>query len=241
MKGIKEILIFLVIGVVLVIIDNLSKDNRNEIPVDDQLLTQLNQAFELQFDREPNDIELTNLLVSWYEDEILYQEALSKGFDLDDEIVRRRLIQKYKDFLKTQAFNYVPAEDELKSFYEDNLVKYIKPFNISFSHRFYKRKDSNQTDVFFSGITFTEVSELKVNSNFGPGFFQKVLESTDKRISSTYGWHEIYDLEIYPEKIITYEDIKENVLNDFMLAHNTEMYEENILKIRDKYELIYND
>ena len=241
MKGIKEILIFLVIGVVLVIIDNLSKDNTNEIPVDDQLLTQLNQAFELQFDREPNDTELTNLLVSWYEDEILYQEALSKGFDLDDEIVRRRLIQKYNDFLKTQAFNYVPSEDELKSFYEDNLVKYIKPFNISFSHRFYKRKDSNQTDVFFSGITFTEVSELKVNSNFGSGFFQKVLESTDKRISSTYGWHEIYDLEIYPEKIITYEDIKENVLNDFMLAHNTEMYEENILKIRDKYELIYND
>ena len=118
MKGIKEILIFLVIGIVLVVI-------------------------ELQFDRKPNDTELTNLLVSWYEDEILYQEALSKGFDLDDEIVRRRLIQKYNDFLKTQAYNYVPSENELKSYYEGNLVKYIKPFNISFSHRFYKSKDSN--------------------------------------------------------------------------------------------------
>jgi hypothetical protein len=176
MKGIKEIFIFLVIGIVLVIIDNLSEDNTNKIPVDDQLLTQLSQAFELQFDRKPNDTELTNLLVSWYEDEILYQEALSKGFDLDDEIVRRRLIQKYNDFLKTQAYNYVPSEDELKSYYEGNLVKYIKPFNISFSHRFYKSKDSNQTDVFFSGNTFTEVSELKVDSSFGPGFFQKVLE-----------------------------------------------------------------
>ena len=241
MKGIKEILIFLVIGIVLVIIDNLSEDNTNKIPVDDQLLTQLSQAFELQFDRKPNDTELTNLLVSWYEDEILYQEALSKGFDLDYEIVRRRLIKKYNDFLKTQAYNYVPSENELKSYYEGNLVKYIKPFNISFSHRFYKSKDSNQTDVFFSGNTFTEVSELKVNSSFGPGFFQKVLESTDKRISSTYGWHEIYDLEIFPEKINTYEDIKENVLNDFMLSRNTEMYEANVLKIREKYELIYND
>ena len=115
MKGIKEILIFLVIGIVLVIIDNLSEDNTNKIPVDDQLLTQLSQAFELQFDRKPNDTELTNLLVSWYEDEILYQEALSKGFDLDDEIVRRRLIQKYNDFLKTQAYNYVPSENALKS------------------------------------------------------------------------------------------------------------------------------
>ena len=70
-------------------------------------------------------------MVSWYEDEILYQEALSKCFDLDDEIVRRRLIQKYNDFLKTQAYNYVPSENELKSYYEGNLVKYIKPFNIS--------------------------------------------------------------------------------------------------------------
>ena len=241
MKGIKEIFIFLVIGIVLVIIDNLSKDNTNEIPVDDQLLTQLSQAFELQFDRKPNDTELTNLLVSWYEDEILYQEALSKGFDRDDEIVRRRLIQKYKDFLKTQAYNYAPSEIELKNYYEVNLVKYIKPFSISFSHRFYKSKEGNHTDVFFSGNTFTEVSELKVDSSFGPGFFQKILENNDKRISSTYGWHEIYDLKIYPEKIITYEDIKENVLNDFMLSRNTEMYEANILKIRNKYELIYND
>jgi hypothetical protein len=98
MKGIKEIFIFLVIGIVLVIIDNLSEDNTNKIPVDDQLLTQLSQAFELQFDRKPNDTELTNLLVSWYEDEILKEEALSKDFDLDHSEGRRRLIQKNSDF-----------------------------------------------------------------------------------------------------------------------------------------------
>ena len=99
MKGIKEIFVFLAIGILLVFIDDFSQDDRNKIPVDDQLLTQLSQAFEIQFDRKPNDEELTNLLINWYEDEILYQEALTKGFDSDDEIVRRRLIQKYNDFL----------------------------------------------------------------------------------------------------------------------------------------------
>ena len=240
MKGIKEILIFLVIGIVLVIIDNLSEDNTNKIPVDDQLLTQLSQAFELQFDRKPNDTELTNLLVSWYEDEILYQEALSKGFDLDDEIVRRRLIQKYNDFLRTQAFSYEPTEEELRTFYEENLVRYMEPFNISFTHKFYKDKDSSEEDIFFSGDSFVGITEIKVNSNFGEGFFQRILEKENKRINSTYGWHEINDLKIYPEKVKSFEIIKDDVLNDFMIAHNAELYEANLLKIKDKYELIFN-
>ena len=240
MKGIKEILIFLLIGIVLVIIDNLSEDNTNKIPVDDQLLTQLSQAFELQFDRKPNDTELTNLLVSWYEDEILYQEALSKGFDLDDEIVRRRLIQKYNDFLRTQAFSYEPTEEELRTFYEENLVRYMEPFNISFTHKFYKDKDSSEEDIFFSGDSFVGITEIKVNSNFGEGFFQRILEKENKRINSTYGWHEINDLKIYPEKVKSFEIIKDDVLNDFMIAHNAELYEANLLKIKDKYELIFN-
>ena len=240
MKGIKEIFIFLVIGILLVFIDNFSQNDRNKIPVDDQLLTQLSQAFEIQFDRKPNDEELTNLLISWYEDEILYQEALTKGFDSDDEIVRRRLIQKYNDFLRTQAFSYEPTEEELRNFYEENLAMYMEPFNISFTHKFYRDKDSSEEDIFFSGDSFIGVTEIKVNSNFGEGFFQKILEKEDKRISSTYGWHKINDLKIYPEKIKSFEIVRDNVLNDFMLAHNAELYEANLLKIKDKYELIFN-
>ena len=164
---------FLVIGILLVFIDDFSQDDRNKIPVDDQLLTQLSQAFEIQFDRKPNDEELTNLLINWYEDEILYQEALTKGFDSDDEIVRRRLIQKYNDFLRTQAFSYEPTEEELRTFYEVNLVRYMEPFNISFTHKFYKDKDSSEEDIFFSGDSFIGITEIKVNSNFGEGFFKR--------------------------------------------------------------------
>ena len=128
MKGLKDIFIFLLLGIILVIVDNAAQEEQNKIFVDNQLLTQLNQSFKFQFDREPTDEELTNLLISWYEDEVLYQEALSRGFDSDDEIVRRRLIQKYKDFIKTQAFNYVPTNEELRNFYDKNSVKYVEPF-----------------------------------------------------------------------------------------------------------------
>ena len=72
-------------------------------------------------------------------------------------------------------------------------------------------------------------------------FFQKILENNGKRINSIYGWHEIKNLQIYPEKLISYEKVKEQVLNDFMLRRNAELYENNILKIRNKYELIFQD
>tara|TARA_B100001989_G_C24501411_1_gene445133 strand:- start:153 stop:881 length:729 start_codon:yes stop_codon:yes gene_type:complete len=241
MKELKDIFIFLLLGIILVIVDNSSQEEQNKIFVDDQLLTQLNQAFKFQFDREPTDEELTNLLVSWYEDEVLYQEALSRGFDLDDEIVRRRLIQKYKDFIKTQAFNYVPTNEELKNFYDKNSVKYVEPFSISFSHNFFKTKNTNQTDIFFSGSSFSYVDQIKVDSTFGEGFFQKILENNGEKINSIYGWHEIKNLQIYPEKLISYEKVKDQVLNDFMLRRNAELYENDILKIRNKYELIFQE
>ena len=241
MKGLKDIFIFLLLGIILVFVDNASQEEQNKIFVDDQLLTQLNQSFKFQFDREPTDEELTNLLISWYEDEVLYQEALSRGFDSDDEIVRRRLIQKYKDFIKTQAFNYVPTNEELRNFYDKNTVKYVEPFSISFSHNFFKTKNTNQTDIFFSGSSFSYVDQIKVDSTFGEGFFQKILENNGKRINSIYGWHEIKNLQIYPEKLISYEKVKDQVLNDFMLRRNAELYENNILKIRNKYELIFQD
>lgn len=241
MKGLKDIFIFLLLGIILVIVDNATQEEQNKIFVDDQLLTQLNQSFKFQFDREPTDEELTNLLISWYEDEVLYQEALSRGFDSDDEIVRRRLIQKYKDFIKTQAFNYVPTNEELRNFYDKNSVKYVEPFSISFSHNFFKTKNTNQTDIFFSGSSFSYVDQIKVDSTFGEGFFQKILENNGKRINSIYGWHEIKNLQIYPEKLISYEKVKDQVLNDFMLRRNAELYENNILKIRNKYELIFQD
>ena len=241
MKGLKDIFIFLLLGIILVIVDNATQEEQNKIFVDDQLLTQLNQSFKFQFDREPTDEELTNLLISWYEDEVLYQEALSRGFDSDDEIVRRRLIQKYKDFIKTQAFNYVPTNEELRNFYDKNSVKYVEPFSISFSHNFFKTKNTNQTDIFFSGSSFSFVDQIKVDSTFGEGFFQKILENNGKRINSIYGWHEIKNLQIYPEKLISYEKVKDQVLNDFMLRRNAELYENDILKIRNKYELIFQD
>lgn len=241
MKELKDIFIFLLLGIILVIVDNSSQEEQNKIFVDDQLLTQLNQSFKFQFDREPTDEELTNLLISWYEDEVLYQEALSRGFDLDDEIVRRRLIQKYKDFIKTQAFNYVPTNEELKNFYDKNSVKYVEPFSISFSHNFFKTKNTNQTDIFFSGSSFSYVDQIKVDSTFGEGFFQKILENNGEKINSIYGWHEIKNLQIYPEKLISYEKVKDQVLNDFMLRRNAELYENDILKIRNKYELIFQE
>jgi len=241
MKGLKDIFIFLLLGIILVIVDNATQEEQNKIFVDNQLLTQLNQSFKFQFDREPTDEELTNLLISWYEDEVLYQEALSRGFDSDDEIVRRRLIQKYKDFIKTQAFNYVPTNEELRNFYDKNSVKYVEPFSISFSHNFFKTKNTNQTDIFFSGSSFSYVDQIKVDSTFGEGFFQKILENNGKRINSIYGWHEIKNLQIYPEKLSSYEKVKDQVLNDFMLRRNAELYENDILKIRNKYELIFQD
>ena len=239
MKSLKEIVIFLVIGIILILLDNISQDEKNKIQVDDQLLTQLSQSFELQFGRLPTDEELTNLLITWYEDEIIYQEALDRGFDNDDEIIRRRLIQKYSDFIKTKSFDYIPTNEELRNFYSKNINLYKEPAKISFTHKFFKKKNDLKQDIFFSGNEYIMANKTKIDKDFGEGFFKLITEQQDNKIQSIYGWHEIENLIIYPENIKNFEEVQNEVFNDFMFSYNSNLFEENILEISKKYELIF--
>ena len=81
-------------------------------------------------------------------------------------------------------------------------------------------------------------NKTKIDKDFGEGF-KLITEQQDNKIQSIYGWHEIENLIIYPENIKNFEEVQNEVFNDFMFSHNSNLYEENILEISKKYELIF--
>ncbi len=95
MSNLRSFIIFILIAAVLFFADS-QKNNQSKVMIDTTTLEYLSGNFQREFGRLPNESELMSSLNSWYEDEILYQEALNNNLFIEDEIVRRRLIQKMK-------------------------------------------------------------------------------------------------------------------------------------------------
>src|SRR5262245_21680490 len=69
---------------------------RDRITVTAGDVDQLRGLWERQWQRPPTHEELRGLIEQHVHEEVLYREALALGLDRDDDVVRRRLAQKFE-------------------------------------------------------------------------------------------------------------------------------------------------
>ena len=87
------------------------------------------------------------LVEDYVRDEALFREALTLGLDNNDEIIRRRLIQKM-EYLAQGFYNQIPelSEQQLKDYFADNKQHYQMAANITFTHVFVKTNNVDQPE-----------------------------------------------------------------------------------------------
>ena len=122
---------FLLLGALLFLLfawlDRDEGTARDEIVVDEALVTHLASRFERSRLRRPSAAELDAVIEAWVREEILYREGLEMGMDIDDPIVRRRVAQKMEIFSETLA-PYAVSEQELGAWLAENMEQYrIEP------------------------------------------------------------------------------------------------------------------
>jgi hypothetical protein len=67
------------------------------------------------------------------------------GLDKDDEIIRRRLAQKF-DFMQTDLTEIpTPSEEDLEQFYKNNPALFRSEATVSFSHIYFSTDNSNDS------------------------------------------------------------------------------------------------
>ena len=141
---------FLIIGLVLLGGERLINakdysDDQYSIFIDDQLLAQFMQREAKSF--KPEDAlkaiqglplsERQRLIERYVQSEVLYREALGLNLERDDQIIRRRLMQKM-DYL-AQGFYDEKApltEVDLRAYYDTNREDYIRVATATFTHVF---------------------------------------------------------------------------------------------------------
>lgn len=136
-KLIREPLLhFLAIGAGLFWLFNIVSSERggvdHRIVVTDATVAALVDHFRGVWMRPPADAELRGLVATYVREEVLYRDAISRGLDRDDPVVRRRVLQKLDVLAEESAASSAPTDAELEAYLRANATRYVRPAIIGF-------------------------------------------------------------------------------------------------------------
>jgi hypothetical protein len=143
---------FLVVGGLLFAVfawrDDGSDPELIEIPA--ARVRQLASSAAVLEGREPTREELEALVEPLIREEVYYREAVALGLDVDDDEVRRRLVEKMQYLTENLADPDPATEAELEAFYAANPARFAIPETATFDQIFFspdRRGDAIDDDI----------------------------------------------------------------------------------------------
>jgi len=140
----EPLLHFLLIGIALFVVhDQVAAPSRagKSIVISEALVEQLARAYEARWTRKASDRELDALVEAHVSDEILYREGMALGLDRDDELIRRRVRQKFEVIAEEESARSMPSDADLEAYLTANAGRFIAPAKVSFEQIFFDHPD----------------------------------------------------------------------------------------------------
>jgi len=256
----NKLFIFFIIGIFLYLIDiGLNSDEDKNIYISDQEVISLINAWKSQVGREPTDDEISRIINNLVQEEILYREALNLGLEREDKIIKRRLAQKIS-FLKQESILKDFSQKEIIDFYKANRDKYYVPDSYTFTHKFFASNNNSKeraqnhlnnsnglyenSDPFFLGKNFADVSSVEINSNFGSSFSSYFKNPPINQwigpYKSSFGHHNLYITNYTPGFHPTLEEINNQLLVDLNQLKRDSAISDFIKEVGPEYSVVIN-
>jgi len=241
-----------------------------EILIDNSRIAQMIVNYKSQTGVLPTKQQLDAIIENDIREEISYREAKKMGLEKDDEIVRRRLAQKF-DFVQTDMETVKdPGENELLSFYKNNPGLFRQPAKVSFTHIYFSadhvpdsiakqraikvleglyqtkvKRAPERGDRFPLQYDYTDQSELDIRQNFGDKpmvreLFTSPVGKWTGPVQSGYGWHLIFILKRDDAVLSPFAGIKDQVKAQY-IEHEKEMQNKALFDKLEKKYIIKRD
>ena len=175
---------------------------------------ELTRAAELLRGRPPTTAELESLVAAAVREEVYYREALNRGLDSDDVVVRQRMIEKMRELTENLA-EPVPPDADLPAWFEANADRFVIPEQVSFEQVFFDvsvRGDALQADAgaalaaLNSGAEpsdwgdptplsafYEDADANRIRTLFGEAFTESVFAAASGEwtgpLETGFGWH----------------------------------------------------
>ena len=163
------------------------------------------EVFEKRLASMPDE-ELEQLIDNYIREEVLYREALAMGLEKEDNIIRRRLIQKV-EFISEGVVEASAnlTDKEIADYYEENKQKYYLSPYVTFTHVFFDferwgaeeaeakakaevgylninnitfNQATSRGDRFFYHTNYVQRDLEYVKSHFGPSMASAIFEAS---------------------------------------------------------------
>ena len=137
---------FAILGALLFFVNSFIQqrisNEAREIIIDNERVGMMLTNYQIQTGEIPTKQQLDAMIESYIREEISYREAKQMGLDKEDEIIRRRLSQKF-DFLQMDLTEVAPPSDkDMEQFYKDNPALFRDDARVSFTHIFFSTDNS---------------------------------------------------------------------------------------------------
>ena len=231
-------------------------------------ISELANQYALKFGNQPDAQTLSELVKQDVHDEILYRQGLDLKLDQDDEIVRRRIVQKMQFLMQDLSAPPEPDDAQLKTYFEAHADDYTTPPRATFSHIYFSADKgdaarqralsvlktlSNDTDrapdrgdPFPDLYDFSAYEPLQVERLFGHTPFSKAVFSAPVGkwggpYRSGYGWHLLYiDVRQEPARPAL-DTVRSAVRTDYLQAAQDKANKAAFEKLAKKFTVVRED
>lgn len=222
-----------------------------------------------QFGHSPTPDQLQRLIDRHIREEIFVREGLALQLEKNDEIVRRRIIQKY-EFLQTDlAATVAPGEAVLKRWFEQNATRYRIPERIAFSHVYFSVDtegeeaarqravqalstlramrvsrapdlgDSFPGPADVAALALPDAPRLFGQSELADRLFKLPAGQWSGPYRSGYGYHLVYITDYVPSRTPSYRDVREQALADYQEEQRRLFNARAFEKLKGQYTILY--
>ena len=233
-------------------------------------LLQLRAGFMRTWQREPTGDELRGALEQHIRQEVLYREALARGYDRDDQVVRRAMQQKMEFLAASQALEEPPTEEEIEAFFSLRQERYRLPAELTFFQVYVStdvrgaRAEQDATellarlrsedpdpsqlgtwgDPIMLSTTFSDQTEQEVGAAFGSDFATQLVAlpvgSWEGPVFSGYGLHLVRIDRRVDSRVPNWREVGGRVISDMEFEAKASSRDQLYQEIAQNYEIVFD-
>ena len=267
----EPLLHFLLLGALIFVIADLrGGDDQHRIVIDHARITKLAQTYTQQFGGPPSPATLRRLAENDVDEEVLYREGLAMHLDRDDEVIRRRIVQKVQFLEQDLNPPAAPSDAALRAFYDGRHARYIAPPRIAFTHVYFSPDKGGDADARnralkvlasldakttrasergdpypdlydYASIRPDDASRLFGQTPIAKAIFQIPTGRWSGPFRSGYGWHLVYVTAREPAHLLAFEDARDTVRSDFQADQQDAANRDAFAALKSRYTIVRVD
>ena len=234
-------------------------------------LAQVSASFERTWGRPPTAVELRQAFDRYVREEIFYREALARGLDRNDPVVKMSLVRKITMLGTAAAQATKPTEAELKAYFELRTERYRTPAFFDLVQVYLspdrrgedvganaaellaalRETDPGPEQVAELGDRLTLPSVFKDNSEeqlaraFGTAFRDAVVSlpvgTWEGPVESGYGLHLVKIARREDSRIPDWTEVADRIVTDMQYEGRTAAEDQFYAEILPRYQLVFSE